>query len=309
DSAILERHVGRWQVGDPDAANALLRATASRLERLARRMLRDYPIVRPWTDTDDVLQNGLVGLMDALRSEQPRSTREFFNLAAEHIRRGLLELARKHGRSTYVPLDTPDESDLTVTHNHSAQPGAPVEDDFDFETWARFHEAVDLLPEAERELIGLVFYHGLTQDQAAELLNLDRRTVRRRWNSATRRLSGYLELVPEPPADASQAQNGVKQTEALPHSISCYRVTGVLGRGGMGVVYKADDMSHHGHRVAIKVLRPDLAVRPDARERFLRETRAAAKVRTDNIGSVLYTRAGPRGPYVVSRLLLAATLH
>jgi RNA polymerase sigma factor (sigma-70 family) len=48
---------------------------------------------------------------------------------------------------------------------------------------------VDGLPVAEREVVGLVFYHGWTQAQIAELFQVDERTVRRRWQSACLRLN------------------------------------------------------------------------------------------------------------------------
>jgi RNA polymerase sigma-70 factor (ECF subfamily) len=70
----------------------------------------------------------------------------------------------------------------------------PVPDDFDL--WARFHEAVDELPEEEREVVGLVFYHGWTQARIADLFDVDERTIRRRWSAACRRLrelvGGYV---------------------------------------------------------------------------------------------------------------------
>jgi RNA polymerase sigma factor (sigma-70 family) len=51
---------------------------------------------------------------------------------------------------------------------------------------------VEHLPEDEREVVGLIFYHGWTQAEAAELLGVDARTVRRRWRSACLRLSEEL---------------------------------------------------------------------------------------------------------------------
>jgi len=61
-----------------------------------------------------------------------------------------------------------------------------------------------------------------------------------------------------------------------------YALERELGRGGMGVVYLARDLAL-GRPVALKVLPPDLAARPDRRERFLRETRTAAALTHPNI--------------------------
>src|SRR2546430_17455033 len=55
-----------------------------------------------------------------------------------------------------------------------------------------------------------------------------------------------------------------------------------LGRGGMGLVYLARE-PRLARRVAIKVLPPDRAMQPAARERFLREARTAAGLSHPNI--------------------------
>jgi YVTN family beta-propeller protein len=61
-----------------------------------------------------------------------------------------------------------------------------------------------------------------------------------------------------------------------------YRLLGELGRGGMGVVYRAEH-EHLQRVVALKLLTPDLAESPGFRERFQRESRLAASVDHANI--------------------------
>jgi serine/threonine protein kinase len=60
-----------------------------------------------------------------------------------------------------------------------------------------------------------------------------------------------------------------------------YRVEREIGAGGMATVYLADDVRHN-RRVAIKVLRPDLAAALGA-DRFLREIKTTAGLRHQNI--------------------------
>jgi serine/threonine protein kinase len=61
-----------------------------------------------------------------------------------------------------------------------------------------------------------------------------------------------------------------------------YRVLKVLGAGGMGVVFKAEDPMLQ-RPVALKAMLPTLAVSATARERFLREARSAASIKHDHI--------------------------
>ncbi len=67
--------------------------------------------------------------------------------------------------------------------------------------------------------------------------------------------------------------------------LSHYRIVAVLGQGGFGVVLKAVDETLD-RTVAIKVLSPLLATQPDHRARFIREARAIACVRHDNVVQV-----------------------
>jgi serine/threonine-protein kinase len=61
-----------------------------------------------------------------------------------------------------------------------------------------------------------------------------------------------------------------------------YRIEGLLGRGGMGVVYRAEH-PRLGATIALKVMEPELALDEAFRERFVREARAAAGIKHPNI--------------------------
>jgi serine/threonine protein kinase len=65
-------------------------------------------------------------------------------------------------------------------------------------------------------------------------------------------------------------------------SFAGYRIEGVVGRGGMGVVYRATQLSLD-RTVALKVIAPELAEDPRFRERFLRESRVAAGIEHPHI--------------------------
>lgn len=178
-TAYLNLLVERIRADDKEACEELIRTAADRLERLTRVMLRKYPSVRRWEETADVFQDGVLRLMRALCDVNPPNTRAFFGLAAEQIRRQLLDLARHHKRmNAAIPEALPGADDSRP----GDEPTAPEATDLD--RWTAFHEAVETLPAEEREVVMLTFYHGWSQRQVAELFGIDVRTVRRRWRAA-----------------------------------------------------------------------------------------------------------------------------
>src|SRR5262249_56458704 len=54
--------------------------------------------------------------------------------------------------------------------------------------WGEFHEQIAALPDEEREAFDLLWYQGLSQAEAAELLGVSERTVKRRWQAARLKL-------------------------------------------------------------------------------------------------------------------------
>jgi eukaryotic-like serine/threonine-protein kinase len=87
-----------------------------------------------------------------------------------------------------------------------------------------------------------------------------------------------------------------------------YRVLKVLGNGGMGAVFLAEDPQLQ-RTVALKVMQPDAAKKATSRERFLREARATAKIEHDHIVTI-YQVGEDRGvPYLAMQYLKGITLE
>jgi serine/threonine protein kinase len=81
-----------------------------------------------------------------------------------------------------------------------------------------------------------------------------------------------------------------------------FRPLGILGRGGMGVVYEAEDLKL-GRRVALKVLRPDLAEGGHARERFQREIDLAVAIEHPYVVPVYGAGFARQHFYIAMRLI------
>src|SRR5579862_7209961 len=84
-------------------------------------------------------------------------------------------------------------------------------------------------------------------------------------------------------------------------TLGSYRILAKLGAGGMGVVYKAEDLKLH-RTVALKFLPPDLHAPERSRELFMQEARAASALDHPNIGTI-YTIEESHGdagrPFIV----------
>ena len=100
---------------------------------------------------------------------------------------------------------------------------------------------------------------------------------------------------------------GPSQAEGELGHFGGYRVLRVLGVGGMGLVWEAEDPQLR-RRVALKVMKPALANQAEHRERFLREARAAAAIDHSHIVTV-YQVGEHRGlPFLAMQLLHGETL-
>ncbi len=87
-----------------------------------------------------------------------------------------------------------------------------------------------------------------------------------------------------------------------------YEIVDLIGRGGMGEVYRARD-ERLEREVAIKILPPHLSAHSEALKRFRREARAVAALSHPNIVALFDTGDSPEGPYVVTELLDGETLR
>jgi len=200
-TAVLGQWLERLKQGNEAARSEVIHHAGQRLEVLTRRMLRHYPRLRRWEQTDDVLQNALLRLHRSLATIQPESPRQFYGLAATHIRRELLDLTRHHfgpeGAAAKHHTDRfgQEEKGGPVANKEDAS-GEPTT----LAEWTEFHEKVTHLPDTEREVFDLLWYEGLTQVEAAKVLGVTERTIKNRWRSAKLELQ---RLLGEGPGGAS----------------------------------------------------------------------------------------------------------
>jgi len=193
-SALLQNLLARCVGGDEAARRELINRTYERLRCLAAVILnKSFPRLKDTPallDTTDVANEAALKLYEALAEIQPATGRDFFRLAAQRIRWLLLDQAKRidndageqaASRAEFYP--PPDES----------KPDLPL-------ALGALYEQIEKLPEEEREVVDLLYFHGLTQIEAAAYLEVSERTVRRRWTVAKVKLFEGLKYL-LPPSD------------------------------------------------------------------------------------------------------------
>jgi serine/threonine protein kinase len=107
---------------------------------------------------------------------------------------------------------------------------------------------------------------------------------------------------------ALEPERATAQALAPGDRISHFRIVDQIGRGGMGIVYRARD-EKLGRDVALKVLPGDVVSRPERRERFLREARAAAAVVHPAIAAVYEVGTDGEIPFIAMEYVAGRTLR
>jgi len=155
-----------------------------------------------------------------------------------------------------------------------------------------------------KELLEQALTSGMTPEQVCrgdvELLA----AVRARWEECRRLEAQLADWFPVDPstcedgggAAPAPSPGGSDDPESLP-AIPRYEIEGVLGRGGMGIVYRARDPLLR-RRVALKMLLSGAYAGPIERARFLREARVVARLQHPPALWYNGSRAPQRGLFV-----------
>jgi RNA polymerase sigma-70 factor (ECF subfamily) len=181
----------------------LLERAVQRLRMLCATLLRrSYPrLTQPPLnlEPDELLDGVVAGLLVALRKVRPQTVRQFFALANQHMRWELNDLARLL-----------DERPRLAALAESGVPAPPSSCDSCLSQDARrMLQAIEGLPEAEREVFELIRLQGLTYAEVAEVVGVSTKTVQRRLNRARILLAEQLpDLRPAAPGEPPEPPGG-----------------------------------------------------------------------------------------------------
>jgi len=192
-TAAVQRYLAQLAGDVPAEAvvRALLDRAVRRLHHLCASLLhRSYPrLIRPPLNlqADELLGTVVERLLKALREARPATVRQFFALASQHMRWELNEMARRL-----------DEQPAAAELRDESLP-APARSDSGLTPDARrMLEAIERLPQDEREAFELVRIQGMSQAEAARLLDVSVATVNRRLSRGLQMLAAELsDLYPD----------------------------------------------------------------------------------------------------------------
>jgi RNA polymerase sigma-70 factor (ECF subfamily) len=190
----LQILIDSMAAGDPSARDELIARAHERLQRLAKKIFKGFERLRSIHDSGDVLPESMPRLMRAVERDRPATVRDFFQIAAREMRCQLLnEIRRYFGpEGPGGKHESPGWADQSSSNDPPAEQAPSSESPPTLAYWTEFHEAVEKLPAQEREVFSLLWYHELTQEEAAAVLHRSEATVRRWWLSARRKLGAML---------------------------------------------------------------------------------------------------------------------
>ncbi len=187
-TVVVQRYLDELAGGSPaePIIRALLDRAVRRLRQLCAALLhRSYPrLTQPPLNlqTDEMLSAVVERLLKALREARPANVRQFFGLAGQHMRWELNDMARRL-----------DEQPVAVELSEGAVP-TPASSDTGLSPDARHMlKAIDSLPPEEREAFDLVRIQGMSQAEAARVLEVSAMTVMRRLNRSLLLLAKELD--------------------------------------------------------------------------------------------------------------------
>lgn len=197
-TVLLQGELNTLSTGNDAAAERLIALAYPRLLFVARHVLGDAARLQTLEETASLLSATYERLLRSVVAVRPPTVAQFFALAGMKLRQRLSDLLRKvRGRLTesgsgarpkFIQVDQAEDDGSATCYRFEAADldAAEIGDRIDLMA------AVDRLPEEERQVFEMIRLYEFTQKEAAGMIGVDERTIRRRLVRAEATLSDHL---------------------------------------------------------------------------------------------------------------------
>lgn len=192
---LLDQLLARCAAGDQNARHDLINRCSLQFLKLTRTIKSDYPQLGRWEQTDDVCQEATLKIWEDLQTRHFENGLHFYRSSARIIRHTLIDLVRRYfgprgmgRRHDSFPLNSDEKS-----QHHKSEAACQTFDPQLLAQWTELHDSIDRLSPSSTEMFDLIYYHELSQEEAAQVLGISDRQVRRRWGQARDELAARLD--------------------------------------------------------------------------------------------------------------------
>ena len=264
----IESWVQRLKEGDAEAREQLLQLASDRLRHLTRRIKKDFARIARWEETDDIFQQAVLRLYTAMESVELQSATHFLRLAAQQIRRQLIDLSRSYygpqGAARHHASQAGFGDDNESPGHHAFEAAEVSQDPQKMQEWSEFHQLIEELLDQWEEALERgqkLAVEELCRDCPEHIAALESKIQALMQMDA--RMSGKWD-------DASSTA----ETLSVKSEISQLMFH---AKGGLGAVYRATE-SELNREVAVKFIHRNLVSNAESCERFSLEAEVTGRL-------------------------------
>ena len=193
-SQLIQDKLDLFLQGDQAAKKELVNIAYEKLLLLSRKLLGGFDRSKLEDETAGIVHESWLRLDKAIDEVKPATIGQFFGLASLQMTRVLLDKIRKFEgrgkakkRKSTSMNQSDDELALPDRQNNARQTEIALD----------VLEGISALADPEREAVELIFFHSLTQAEAASIVGVHEDTIKRRWMAAKVALATQLKALSE----------------------------------------------------------------------------------------------------------------
>lgn len=176
----------RLKEGDQSAESDLVRLTSDRILQMTKRQKGKFFRINRWDQTEDISQDVSIRLLKELQNIKLESLEHYFNIVAGKIRQVLLDRNRKYkrreGLAGYQTQQVNQDDASSAPPKYEV--GGVTHEPSRIAEWGEFQETLRSLSDRSQQVLDLLFICNLTQNDAAQVMGISTRHVKRLFRDA-----------------------------------------------------------------------------------------------------------------------------